>query len=485
MTDPSERDTEITPGASASTGVAPLSFATGDIIDGKYRVDRILGEGGMGMVVAATHLHLHQQVALKFMRPEAMGIPDAAARFSREARAAARLRGEHVCRVLDMGQIPGGAPYIVIEHLDGEDLSAKLRRQGRFSATNAVGLVLQAADAMAEAHAAGIVHRDLKPANLFVTIRPDGTPWLKVLDFGVSKLLTTDTSSNLVDTRSHALIGSPLYMAPEQLLSARDADARVDIWALGVILFQLIAGRTPMSGESLPETVAQVLHDDAPRLASAVPGVSPTLDGVVARCLARDRDARYGSVAALASALAPMAPEWAAHLPARIAAVAGMPAAVRAAPRRVIRRSALLAVAGIIAVILGVAVWVGGDDPPATVDEPPAAATDNSRPGAAAPVPGADAAAPVTVIAADADAAPAHPAMTAVDAGVASAKDRPAATGKPRKTPAGHGKKRGSHHRATGGPRAGPDAGASPPMLLEPGAGDSEPGELPDILAPE
>ena len=206
----------------------------GDVLAGKYRVDRVLGVGGMGVVVAATHLQLEERVALKFMLPEAYGDPDLAARFTREARAAVKLKSEHVARVLDVGTLDTGAPYIVMEYLDGTDLADELHKKGPLPVHEAAEYVLQACDALAEAHALGIVHRDLKPANLFLTRRGDGSPLVKLLDFGISKT-SAFNDAGVAMTKTAAMMGSALYMSPEQMTSPKDVDARADVWALGTI----------------------------------------------------------------------------------------------------------------------------------------------------------------------------------------------------------------------------------------------------------
>src|ERR1043166_4223000 len=212
--------------------------AVGDVLAGKYKVTKILGIGGMGMVVAATHLELDQRVALKFMLPGAGDSPETELRFLREAKAAGRLNSDHVCRVMDVGRFDSGAPYIVMEYLQGESLAAMLRRHGPLRVSDAVDFILQAVEGLAEAHAHGIVHRDLKPDNLFLHRRNDGGTVLKVLDFGISKI-----SLNGVSTRTGDIMGSPAYMAPEQMESTRNVDARADVWSLGIVLYQMLAGR--------------------------------------------------------------------------------------------------------------------------------------------------------------------------------------------------------------------------------------------------
>jgi serine/threonine-protein kinase len=279
----------------------------GDVIAGKFVVERVIGEGGMGVVVSAQHRELEQRVAIKFLLTEFAEQGMAAERFRREARAAAKMRGEHVCRVLDVGTLDTGVPYMVMEYLDGRDLSDELQRRGRLPPEEAVGYVLEACEALAEAHGAGIIHRDLKPANLFLETRADGSRRIKVLDFGVSKSLLGLSTGHGALTKTSSLVGSPLYMSPEQLDSAKDVDGRTDVWSLGVVLYELLTGLTPFHGDSIPQLVAAVLQETPVRLSAQAFGLSQGLADVVERSLAKSRDQRYVSVVELAQALAPFA----------------------------------------------------------------------------------------------------------------------------------------------------------------------------------
>ncbi len=288
----------------------------GDVIAGKFEVDRVIGSGGMGYVVAARHLQLGQMVALKFMRAEVC-TPDFKSRFLREARNTVRLKSRHVSRVLDVGALENGTPYMVMEYLEGADLSALLQKRGPLPAHEACEYILQACEAIAEAHGYGIVHRDLKPANLFLTKGQSGEPVLKVLDFGVSKLLDLGSDDDSGDprrdrldsvvTKATDILGSPSYMAPEQIVSARDADARSDVWSLGVILYRLMSGKPPFHAASLGELIQSIMHAPIPNLRDAKPDVPEGLEHVVARCLERDRAQRLGDVIELARLLAPYA----------------------------------------------------------------------------------------------------------------------------------------------------------------------------------
>ena len=293
----------------------------GTVIAGKYRVERVIGKGGMGVVVAAEHTLLKQRVALKFVLDTT--DQDATDRFMREARATARLESAHVCRVMDVGTTDTGAPYIVMELLAGMDLSARLQAFGAFPVGEAVDYVLQLLDALSEAHARGIVHRDLKPSNLFLASRGDGSAILKVLDFGISKLQgvtqeaeTESTARGLgasppVEaahglTGTGVMMGSPPYMSPEQLQSSRDVDARGDVWAVGAILHELLTGKRAFpAGDDL---FARILRGDRVPTRALRPDVPEALARVVDRCLEVNPEARFPSAADLAVALSPFGP---------------------------------------------------------------------------------------------------------------------------------------------------------------------------------
>ena len=300
-------------GPRSDTGLQP-----GAVLAGKYRVERVLGAGGMGVVVAAHHIQLDTRVALKFLRPEMLSNPEAVARFVREGRAAVKFSSEHVARVLDVGELQSGAPYIVMEYLEGGDLATWLRQRGPLTVEQAVEFVVHACVAVAEAHGLCIVHRDLKPANLFCVRRPDGQLYVKVLDFGISKA-SDPTTTGVAMTKTSAIMGSPLYMSPEQMHSTRDVDTQTDIWALGVILYELMAGRVPFDGETTTEIAVKVVMQAPPPLRAFRADVPPQLEAVVMRCLEKDKRNRFANVAELALALAPFAPKRARESIGRIA----------------------------------------------------------------------------------------------------------------------------------------------------------------------
>jgi serine/threonine-protein kinase len=286
-----------------------LPIQPGNVIGKRYRVDRVLGVGPMSIVVAATHLGIDRAVAIKFLNPDGVRSRDAAERFRREAQTAARIRNEHVVRVLDVGTLESGVPYMVMDLVDGRSLKAELAARGPLSVSQAAAYVLEAIEGLAAAHAAGVVHRDLKPANLFLAERVDHSHIVKVLDFGVSKSLA-ESSGDLCSglTRTGMVVGSPLYMPPEQLESSKTVDHRADIWALGVVLYELVTGHVPFDTSSLAELCSMLERAEPAPIARHRDDVSSEFEAVIARCLKRDRNARYRDVSELAEALAPFAP---------------------------------------------------------------------------------------------------------------------------------------------------------------------------------
>jgi eukaryotic-like serine/threonine-protein kinase len=272
----------------------------GEILLGKYRVEEVIGVGGMGRVVRASHLYLQQPVAIKILLPELADSQSTVARFLREAQSTVRLRSEHIARVMDVGTMPDGSPFMVMEYLEGHDLNQILRHHGPQPAQAVVDLILQACEGMAEAHAMGIIHRDIKPSNFFITHRPDGSNLLKILDFGISK-----TPAELSDlTGTQTVIGTPTYMAPEQMVSARSTDPRSDIWSIGVVMYQLLAGRPPFEAETYAQLVLKVGTGPPNPLHMPLP---PGLQDIVFRCLEKDPSRRMQSVGELARMLAPYA----------------------------------------------------------------------------------------------------------------------------------------------------------------------------------
>ena len=279
----------------------------GDILGGKYRVEQVLGVGGMGVVVAATDVNLERRVAIKFLLAEYVQNHEATERFLREARAAVKIQSEHVARVIDVGTMDTGAPYMVMEYLEGHDLQGAIEKSGQISIENAITYLLQACEAIAEAHAAGIVHRDLKPANLFLARQADGSSKVKVLDFGISKNTSAGSNDQSL-TKTSSMMGSPLYMSPEQMRSTKDVDARADIWSLGVILYELLTGRTPYIADTMPQLIAMILSEQHDPISASRDDVPDGLVAVIDKCLGKEPALRYPSIAEFAIALSEFAP---------------------------------------------------------------------------------------------------------------------------------------------------------------------------------
>jgi serine/threonine protein kinase len=289
--------------AHAAPAIPPGVPQVGETLDGKYLIEEAIGAGGMGVVVAARHVSRGHRVAIKFLLHAAAKDPEGAERLMREARAVSSLRTEHVTRVYDVGRLPNGAPYMVMEHLAGTHLGRLRRARARFPVTDAVDCVLQAGEAIAEAHALGIVHRDIKPANLFIIARPDRSLCVKVLDFGLSR--AGGDRERL--TKTGHVAGSPQYMAPEQMRGLKFADHRADIWSLGVVLYYILSGQRPYDGKSIPLIYVIIMAGPPPSLSEIQPEVPPGLAAFVQRCLEPDLELRVQTMAEMAQGLAPFA----------------------------------------------------------------------------------------------------------------------------------------------------------------------------------
>ena len=287
-----------------------LPIAAGDVLSKKYRVERLIGEGGTGIVVSATHVQLEQRVAIKFLR-RALASDELRTRFEREARAMAKIESEHVVLVLDAGTLDDGAPYMVMEYLEGRDLARVLREDGPLPIEEAVDCILQVCEALAQAHDLGIVHRDLKPANLFLTRRAeDDTVHVKVVDFGISKILDKklieDDKPHEV-TSAFTVLGSPRYMAPEQVRNSKEVDGRADLWSAGAVLFQLVTGQHAFDAETNLQASLAVLSTEPRSLRALLPHAPAGLEDVVQRCLTKDVSLRFQTARELADALRPFA----------------------------------------------------------------------------------------------------------------------------------------------------------------------------------
>jgi serine/threonine-protein kinase len=299
----------MSPGSQNPAGGAKASIDApppGTIIAGKYEVEKLIGAGGMGMVVSARHLQLNKRVAVKLLHPRAAAQTSPAARFRREARAAASLRSEHVATIMDF-DLESGAPYMVMEFLSGSSLSKVIRQRAPMAIDEAVDYTLQACEAISEAHGLGIWHRDLKPGNLFLTKRPDGSPLVKVLDFGISKMVGQEPDEQDL-TATNMILGSPQYASPEQLRGLKNVDSRTDIWALGVILYYMLSGRRPFEAETLSALFVAISTDAPPALGSLRPGLPASLEAIVMQCLEKNREQRVQSVQILMQGLRPFGP---------------------------------------------------------------------------------------------------------------------------------------------------------------------------------
>ncbi len=286
---------------SSARNQTPSVLPEGSVIAQRYRIDSVLAEGGMGIVYRGWHLNLEQPIAIKVIRPEYVGNAEATARFLNEARAVATLRAVNVAQVLDVGRINGGTLYMVLEYLEGRDLRSVLQQEGALPVARAISFIAQACAAMHDAHAVGIVHRDLKPENLFAATLSDGRELLKVIDFGISKRLASHDGRSF--TEAGRSLGSPHYMAPEQIASPDSVDARADIWSLGVVLFELLSNVLPFDGSSPATTCAKVLCGEPRSLSELRADLSPDLLSIVDRCLKKDPAERFASAAELAEDL--------------------------------------------------------------------------------------------------------------------------------------------------------------------------------------
>jgi serine/threonine protein kinase len=292
----------------SSTPHNPFYPSAGEVIDGKYQIERMLGEGGMGAVAKATHLLRRAPVALKFMSPNVLAFPGAVERFLNEGVAASQIDSDHVVHIFDVGKLPGGSPYLVMEYMEGQDLSELLAREGRpgLDIPRAVHFTVQMLRGLQVAHDAGIIHRDMKPSNAFVVHKEGEDDFVKLLDFGISKVKQgNDRAPSLTQTNS--ALGTPLYMSPEQAKSPRDVDLRSDLYSVAVILYELLSGRTPFNSESgeFTEILFKLFTADAPDIRSLRPDVSDGLAAALHRGLARDPDQRYANAAAFGVALEP------------------------------------------------------------------------------------------------------------------------------------------------------------------------------------
>lgn len=303
---------------------SPDDYAVGKVISGRFRVEHVIGVGSMGVVLAARHLELDERVAIKFIRAEVQKLPGVLSRFAREAKAAVSIKSEHVAQVFDVGTADGIGPYIVMEYLEGQDLGAYLEEFGALSVRQAVHYVMQACEALAVAHAAGITHRDIKPENLYLTRQGD-LELIKLLDFGISKasLAGRVFGDELSKSDNSCMLGTPLYMSPEQIRSTSEVDHRSDIWSLGAVLYELVSARSAFAADNVGDVLRSILEASPEPLSVHLEQVAPALQAVIDRCLDKDPNARFQDVADLAMALLPFAPSRARAYAQRTASILG------------------------------------------------------------------------------------------------------------------------------------------------------------------
>jgi serine/threonine-protein kinase len=303
---------------------SPEDYAVGQVLSGRFRIEHVIGVGSMGVVLAARHLELDERVAIKFIRADMQRVPGVLQRFAREAKAAVTIKSEHVAQVFDVGTSDDIGPYIVMEYLEGRDLGAVLELEGRLPIRRAVHYVMQACEALAVAHSSGITHRDIKPENLFLTQKGD-MELIKLLDFGISKAALTGRvfGDELSGVEAQCLLGTPLYMSPEQIRSTAEIDHRTDVWSLGAVLYELVTARSAFVADSVRQVWTRILETAPTPLAVHCPEAPPSLQAVIDRCLEKNPAHRYQNVAELAIALLPFAPSRARLYAQRASSILG------------------------------------------------------------------------------------------------------------------------------------------------------------------
>jgi serine/threonine-protein kinase len=281
-----------------------MSLQAGQIIEGKYRIVRLLGEGGMGAVYEGENVRIHRRVAIKVLHPSAAANVDAVQRFEREAQAAGRIGSDHIVEVLDLGNLPEGDRFMVMEFLDGESLSQRIQGRGRLAPQEAAHLMVQLLEGLGSAHGAGIIHRDLKPDNVYLIRSKRGqADFVKILDFGISKFNKLNKDSGMSMTRTGAVMGTPYYMSPEQAKGSKDMDHRSDVYSAGVILYEAITGQVPFNAETFNELIFKIVLETPPPPTQFVPGLDPAFSSIMQKAMAREPSDRFQSAQDFASAL--------------------------------------------------------------------------------------------------------------------------------------------------------------------------------------
>ena len=301
--------------------LATDALAAGDVVSEKYEIVRVLGRGGMGIVYLAVHQRLGHRVAIKTLVPEAVADVEACLRFEREARAVAKLKNRFVAKVTDVETLPDGSPAMVMEFLEGHTLGHELELCGRMPVGAAVDCLLQVCSALQEAHAVGIIHRDIKPENIFLADEA-GERVAKVLDFGISKLIDPDERRV---TTTGLVLGTPMYMSPEQIRATKAVDHRCDIWAIGVVLYEALTGRPPFEGLSSAAVIAAITVDDPRSPHEWEDDIPVELSLAVMKALAKSPDMRHADVAEFAAAIQPFARAFEFLRSSALASLAGVP----------------------------------------------------------------------------------------------------------------------------------------------------------------
>jgi serine/threonine-protein kinase len=281
-----------------------MSLQAGQIIEGKYRIVRLLGEGGMGAVYEGENVRIHRRVAIKVLHPSAAANADAVQRFEREAQAAGRIGSDHIVEVLDLGNLPEGDRFMVMEFLDGESLSQRIQGRGRLTPQESAGVMIQLLEGLGSAHGAGIIHRDLKPDNVYLVRSKKGqADFVKILDFGISKFNKLNKDSGMSMTRTGAVMGTPYYMSPEQAKGSKDMDHRSDLYSAGVILYEAITGQVPFNAETFNELIFKIVLETPPPPSQFVPGLDPGFSSIMQKAMAREPNDRFQSAQDFAVAL--------------------------------------------------------------------------------------------------------------------------------------------------------------------------------------
>ncbi len=359
------------------------TLETGEIIDNKYQVGKLIGEGAMGAVYEGEHLRISRRVAIKVLHAAAARQPEVRARFEKEAHAVARIKSEHICDVLDVGDLPDGGAYLVMELLDGEDLDGRIKERGKLSSDDAALIAYQLLDGLATMHAAGIVHRDLKPANLFLARTPHGGENVKILDFGVSKFEPKQGDGSV--TATGVVMGTPFYMSPEQARGDKSVDHRSDLYSVGVILYEAVTGRLPFTGSNFQEIFFKIVLETAPGVEEVEPSADPKLAQIIRKAMSREPAERYQSAAELqdaigafaasrglalnpAHSISPGAPE---APPASVGLRADAPTSAEpVAPKGRGVLVGIVATLVVASVVIAISLWPAPPAAPAVADEP-------------------------------------------------------------------------------------------------------------------